>query len=103
MKVERWDPARDGELSESALRSKLEKLGYAVSRYVYPPGTYFPDHTHAVDKIDAVISGIFRITTPEGVADLRAGDAIHVLRGTVHSAEVISSENVVSLDAVKVR
>jgi quercetin dioxygenase-like cupin family protein len=78
-------------------------LGYAVSRYVYPPGTFFPNHTHNVDKMDAVVSGRLRITTSGGVADLRSGDAIHIPRGTPHSAEVIGDEPVVSLDATKVR
>jgi quercetin dioxygenase-like cupin family protein len=103
MNVERWDAIRDGELTESALRAKLERLGYSVSRYVYPPGTHFPDHTHGVDKMDAVLSGTFRITTSEGAADLGPGDAIHVPRGAVHSAEVVGCQPVVSLDAVKVR
>ncbi|PPT06985.1 hypothetical protein CKA32_000993 [Geitlerinema sp. FC II] len=40
--IERWNPERDGELSESAMRDKLERRGYHVSRYVYPSGTY-PD------------------------------------------------------------
>ena len=103
MKVERWDVARDGELSESALQRKLERQGYAVSRYVYPPGTFFPNHTHNVDKMDAVVSGKFRITTTDGVVDLDPGDAIHVPSNTVHSAEVLGHDAVVSLDAVKVR
>ena len=103
MNVEHWDPARDGALTETSLRIKLEQLGYSVSRYIYPPGTCFPDHTHSVDKIDAVLSGRLRITTHEGVADLCAGDAIYVPRGVMHSAEVIGQETVVSLDAVKVR
>jgi quercetin dioxygenase-like cupin family protein len=60
MQVERWDPQKDGPLSESAMRRKLEQLGYRVSRYVYPPGTYFGPHTHDLDKIDAVLSGRFR-------------------------------------------
>ena len=103
MKVEHWDSSRDGELTEAALRAKLERQGYAVSRYVYPPGTYFPNHTHNVDKIDAVLAGTFRITIAEGAADLGPGDAIHVPRGAVHSAQVIGSNAVISLDAVKVR
>ena len=40
---------------------KLESLGYRVAKYVYEPGTVFPDHKHEVDKIDAVISGRFRL------------------------------------------
>jgi quercetin dioxygenase-like cupin family protein len=99
--VERWDPQRDGPLEEAALREKLEARGYRVSRYVYPPGMRFGDHAHPVDKIDAVLSGRFRMTTPEGEVVLEAGDALAVPRGTVHSAEVVGDVPVVSLDATR--
>ena len=60
MAVQHWNIA-DGPFSESALRAKLESMGYRVARYVYEPGTVFPDHKHDVDKIDAVLSGRFRL------------------------------------------
>ncbi len=101
MSLERWDPKRDGPFSEGALKKKIEKCGYHVSRYVYPPGTYFPNHTHAIDKIDAVVSGRFRMATPKEEFILEAGDCLAVPRGTVHSAEVVGDEAVVSLDATK--
>jgi quercetin dioxygenase-like cupin family protein len=87
MEILRWDPDKDGPLGEPALRRKLEKIGYRVSRYDYPPGTYFPAHTHGVDKIDAVLAGQFRITMGEESVVLGPGDAVAV--------------PVVSLDAVK--
>lgn len=59
MAVEHWNPEREDILSEDSLRRKLEARGYQVTRYVYPPGTVFPPHTHSVDKIDAVVSGRF--------------------------------------------
>lgn len=102
MDLEKWDEHKDGKLSEAALRKKLENKGYRVSRYVYPPGTYFPNHTHDVDKIDAVLSGRFKMTTPEGEIVLEAGDCLAVPRGTVHSAEVEGGRPVVSLDAVRI-
>ncbi len=101
MRVERWDTERDGPLSEQAMREKLEALGYGVARYVYPPGTYFPDHTHDIDKMDAVLSGRFRMTILNESAILEAGDCLKVPAGTVHSAEVIGDEPVVSLDATR--
>ena len=61
IKLEKWNTKQEGPLSEKALRKKLEQLGYSVSRYEYPPGTYFTDHTHDIDKIDAVLSGRFRM------------------------------------------
>ena len=101
MSVEKWDPKRDGKFSEEALRRKLEKRGYRVSRYVYSPGTYFPDHTHTIDKIDAVVSGQFRMKTKELDVILKLGDCLAVPRGTVHRAEVVGDAPVVSLDATK--
>jgi len=101
MPFESWDAERDGELTERALREKLERKGYSVSRYTYPPGTFFPDHTHGVDKIDAVLSGRFRLTLEGEAVLLEAGDSIEVPRGAVHSAEVVGDEPVVSLDAIR--
>ncbi len=101
MNVERWDPERDGPLTEEAMRRKLERQGYHVSRYVYPPGTRFADHSHDVDKIDAVISGRFSMVLEGHKVILEAGDCLAVLHGAVHSAEVVGDEPVVSLDAVK--
>jgi quercetin dioxygenase-like cupin family protein len=103
MKVERWSAAEDGPLSEAAMRRKLEDMGYRVSRYVYPPGTYFGPHIHDLDKIDAVLSGRFRIGMGSDFAILEAGDMVQVPRGAEHSAEVVSPEPVISLDAVRVR
>ena len=102
MDILRWDPDNDGPLSEQVLRRKLENMGYRVSRYTYPPGTYFPTHTHEVDKIDAVLSGQFRITLQGKPVVLGPGDAVAVPGGAEHSAEVMGSEPVLSLDAVKV-
>jgi quercetin dioxygenase-like cupin family protein len=102
MSIYRWNAALDGELSERALRRKLEALGYRVARYVYPRGTVFPDHTHGVDKVDAVVSGKFRLVISGHVALLGAGDWIDIPRGAVHSAVVQGDEPVVAFDAIKI-
>ncbi len=101
MRVERWNPERDGSFSEPALRHKLERLGYSVCRYTYPPGTYFPPHTHAQEKMDAVVSGRFRIRMGGAEMVLEAGDAVLVPAGAEHSPQVVGAQPVVSLDAVK--
>ena len=90
-----------GPADEAALTRVLEALGCTVSRYVYPPGTVFPEHTHPVDKIDAVVSGRFRLVLEGQVFDLGPGDYVAVPRGARHSAEVLGDEPVVSLDGVK--
>jgi len=103
MSTRRWNPITDGELSESALRRALETEGYGVTRYVYPPGTSFPEHTHGVDKIDAVVSGQFEVVVVGERVILGAGDWIAVPRGVPHTATVVGNAPVVSLDAVKSR
>ncbi|HZQ92806.1 MAG TPA: cupin domain-containing protein [Terriglobales bacterium] len=102
MNVIHWDADREGPLSEAAMRRKLEQLGYRVSRYVYPQGTYFGPHTHDLDKMDAVVSGRLHITMGRDEAVLGPGDAIAVPRGASHTAEAVSVEPVVSLDGVKI-
>ena len=100
MSIEKWNEA-DGAPTESALRKKLEARGYSVHRYTYPPGTYFPEHTHGVDKIDAVLSGRFRLVVRGHMKVLGPGEWIEIPRGTIHNASVMGDEPVVSLDAVR--
>jgi mannose-6-phosphate isomerase-like protein (cupin superfamily) len=101
MAVHRWNRHLDGEFSESALRRKLESLGYHVARYVYPPGTVFPDHAHGVDKVDAVVAGRFRLVIGGHGVTLAPGEWVDVPRGVTHNATVLGDEPVISLDAVK--
>ena len=100
MQIEHWKETW-GDLSLSNMRRRLEQEGYSVIEYVYPPGTYFPDHTHVYDKKDAVLSGRFIIRAEGLEFVLGPGDMIAVPAGTLHSAEVIGDEAVVSLDASK--
>lgn len=101
MQVEKWDESRWGPLTEASMRRKLEAEGHAVSRYTYPPGTFFPDHEHGVAKKDAVLQGRFRMRIGDQEVILGPGDALAVPAHTVHSAEVVGDEPVISLDAVK--
>jgi quercetin dioxygenase-like cupin family protein len=101
MRVRHWNTSVDGDLSETALRRKLEAAGYLVARYVYPPGTTFPEHSHSLDKVDAVLSGRFRMVVAGHFAILGPGDWVEVPRGVHHTAAVVGDEPVVSLDATK--
>jgi quercetin dioxygenase-like cupin family protein/Tfp pilus assembly protein PilZ len=101
LKLQRWDTSREGPPTEKALRARLEKRGYRVSRHVYPPGAFFPEHVHQVDKIDAVVSGQFLVRLRDVEVLLQPGDLIPIPRGVFHSAEVVGEEPVVSLDGIK--
>jgi len=97
-----WNPAW-GPLGEAAMRARLEEEGFCVSLYHYPPGTYFPSHTHSVHKKDTVLRGRLKIGWDGGSAILEPGDMIEIPDGFSHSAEVVGSETVVSLDATRGR
>lgn len=101
MAVRRWNETIDGRFSESALRRKLESAGYIVARQSYAPGTTMPDRMHEIDKIDAVISGRFRVVVAGHLAVLGPGEWVEIARGVRHSAAVVGSEPVVAFDAVR--
>jgi mannose-6-phosphate isomerase-like protein (cupin superfamily) len=101
MAVHGWNETINGPFSEAALRRKLEAAGYLVARCTYQPGTTVPDRVHEVDKIDAVVSGRFRMVVAGHLAMLGPGDWVEVARGVRHSATVIGDEPVVSLDALR--
>lgn len=88
-------------MTEAALVNKLESLGYRCTQYVYSPGTVFPEHDHDVDKIDAVLSGEFKITMDGTSVILKQGDYVYVPKGHIHRAEVVGNTPVVSIDAIK--
>ena len=100
--IRRWDQRLDGPVTEESLRKKLENRGYSVSCYTYNIGTYFSDHKHGQSKIDAVLSGTFRMGMYDEFVDLGPGDWIEVPAGATHSDEVIGNKPVVSLDAIKI-
>lgn len=96
-----WNAASQGPLTEAAMHQWLAAMGYDVTCYRYAPGTVFAPHRHQVDKIDAVLSGRFRIEILGEVIELRPGDWVSVPRGVWHSAAVVGDAVVVSLDAVR--
>lgn len=99
VRLRRWDAEEDAPPDEERVLDRLQARGFHASRHVYPPGTTFDEHTHEVDKIDAVLSGRFRMTAPGQEAVLEAGDWLEVPAGTPHTARVVGGEPVVTLDA----
>ncbi len=101
MPIHHWNETLDGAFSADSMQRKLEQMGYVVARYTYPPGTTFPEHVHEASKIDAVVSGRFRLVVAGHLTVLGPGDWIEIPRGTRHAAAVVGDEPVVSLDAVR--
>ena len=101
LKLEHWDPEKDGELTAHNMKCKLESQGYSCIQYTFPPGTDFPDHTHGYTKKDAIVAGQFRFTMFGQTVVLQPGDMMEVPKGAVHNAAVVGNEDVIFFDSTK--
>ena len=102
MRIDRWDARRDGPVTEAALRHKVETIGYQVSRFAWPAGTVVPSQTQDRERVDAVVTGIVKITLDGESAILTPGDMVYVPRGAVRRVEVVGSATAHCLDAIYV-
>jgi quercetin dioxygenase-like cupin family protein len=100
MRIQRWDARRDGPVTEAALRNKVESIGYQVSRFAWPAGTVVPNQTQDRERVDAIVTGIVKITLDGESAILTAGDIVFVPRGAIRRVEVVGSATAHCLDAV---
>jgi mannose-6-phosphate isomerase-like protein (cupin superfamily) len=100
LRIERWDPRRDGPLTEAALRQKLESRGYRTSSCHLPAGSDTTVPTDSCQRVDAVVSGLMKITLDGETAILTAGDLVIVPLGAVRRVEVVGSSPVHCLEAV---
>ena len=100
MRIERWDPRKDGPVTEAALRQKVQSSGYEVSTFAWPAGTVVPAQTQEKERLDAVVTGIVKITLDGESAILTAGDMVYVPRGSVRRVEVVGSATAHCIDAV---
>jgi hypothetical protein len=100
MRIERWDVRRDGPLSQAALEHKLLALGYEPMLRTYPAGATAAGQTHTRERIEAVVSGLIKVTIDGESAILTAGDIVFVPRGAARRLEVIGTSAAYCLEAV---
>lgn len=100
MRIDRWDPRRDGPVTEAALRQRVESCGYQVSSVAWPAGTVVAPQTQDQERLDAVVTGILKITLDGESAILTAGDIVYVPRGAVRRVEVVGCSSAHCLDAI---
>jgi uncharacterized protein (DUF1501 family) len=100
MRIERWDVRRDGPLTQAALEHKIRALGYEPSPRTYPAGAIVAPQTDARERLDAVVSGLIKVTIDEESAILTAGDIVFVPRGATRRLEVVGASPASCLEAV---
>jgi mannose-6-phosphate isomerase-like protein (cupin superfamily) len=101
LRIDRWDPRREGPFTDAALRRKVQSCGYEVCTKAWPAGTIVPAQTQECERVEAVLAGMVRYTVDDEPAILTAGDIVYVPRGAVRRVEVVGSQTAHCLDAVQ--
>jgi quercetin dioxygenase-like cupin family protein len=99
IRIDRWDPRRDGPVTEAALRHKIASRGYEVSMFAWPAGTVVPAQVQPQERVDGVVAGVVKITLDGESAILTAGDIVYVPRGCVRRMEVVGAHTAHCIDA----
>ncbi|GFO43242.1 cupin domain protein [Plakobranchus ocellatus] len=97
----KWDSNVDGKLNDTNMEKKLECMGYRSTKYEFPPGMDFPNHTHNMTKMDAITTGKFFVSMHGQELVMEPGDIVEVPKGVVHNAHVIGSESVTFFDSTR--
>ena len=100
MRIDRWDVRRDGPLTEAALEQKIRARGYAPEWRVYPAGAIVAPPPDGHERVDAVVSGLIKVTIEGESAILTAGDLVFVPHGATRRLEVVGASPARCLDAV---
>ena len=99
MRIERWDVRRDGALTDAALLHKLQALGYEPVRRAYPTGAMAAAKIDDRARVEAVISGLIKITIDEEPAILTAGDIVFIPSGAARRLEVVGTSSAYCFEA----
>jgi mannose-6-phosphate isomerase-like protein (cupin superfamily) len=100
LRVIRWDEHRDGPVTEGALQGKLTSLGYDLLPLVDPHGALVSPRVHPLDRADAVIAGLLKVTVEGESAILIAGDIVLIPGGAVRRVEPVGTSPVLCVEAV---
>jgi hypothetical protein len=100
MRIERWDVRRDGGLTDAALLHKLQALGYEPVRRAYPAGAMAASKIDSRARLEAVISGLVKITLDGESAILTDGDIVFIPPRAARRLEVVGTSPAYCFEAV---
>ncbi len=101
LQVQRWDQHRDGPVTEGALQGKLTSLGYDLIPLIDPHGALISARVHPLDRADAVLAGLLKVSIEGESAILTAGDIVFVPAGAVRRVEAVGTSPILCVEAVR--
>lgn len=100
MHVLRWDQRLDGPFSDTAVRQKLEALGYQPKPRSNPSGTIVSARVHQRGRAAAVLAGLLKVTMENQAVILTAGDIVFIPARVPRRIEAVGTSAVVCVEAV---
>lgn len=99
----RWGDLDSETVTEGLERQVVHGDRQTMVRYVYQPGSVFPDHRHVEEQITVVLSGRIRFTVGKERFECGPGSCAVIPGGMPHSADVIGDQVVETLNAYSPR
>lgn len=100
MRVDRWDVRRDGPFTETALLHKVRALGYDPVTRAYPAGAMMSPQPDPRPRIQAVVSGLIKVTINSEAAILSAGDLVFVTPDAAPRLEILGPVGATCVESV---
>ena len=98
-----WSDIPATEVYPGISRQILNGNRQTMVRYVYQPGSVFPEHHHPEEQVTIVISGQIEFTVAGEKAVLTNGQAAVIPPNVPHGARVIGDEPVETFNAMSPR
>lgn len=98
-----WAEVETEEVYPGITRQVVHGERQTMVRYVYAPGSTFPEHQHPQEQITAVLSGQIEFVIAGQRQTFGPGDLGVIPGDTPHSARVIGDETVETLNSLSPR
>jgi len=98
-----WSAIPATEVYPGIARQAVDGERQSMVRYVYQPGSVFPEHHHPEEQITLVISGQIEFTAGGVTITLRAGESAIIPSGIPHGAHVVGDQTVETFNALSPR
>jgi quercetin dioxygenase-like cupin family protein len=98
-----WQDLPVEEVLPGITRQVIHGERQTMVRYVYAPGSVFPQHSHPEEQITVVISGRIRFDVAGQIVELGPGGVATLPSGVPHGAVVLGDETVETFNAMSPR
>ncbi|MSQ67033.1 MAG: diguanylate cyclase [Gammaproteobacteria bacterium] len=103
LRIERWDQATNGLLSEQAMTQKLLVWGYDTHRQVLAAGSPTESQTFEADSIIAVLTGELCLELEGHTMSIKGGDCVVLPAGTTLAMTVVGTRAVLKFTAMQLQ